>query len=118
MDLERTVNFEECLRETVHRVGQLESCYERLEESTRQMLVLVHGLRDQVYWIAEALAGVNEGLMRHQEKTTVELGKVKIWAEPRYNYLDARLRILENRAEWQREGVMAALRKMVAQQRQ
>jgi methyl-accepting chemotaxis protein len=87
--------------------------FERVEDTSRQTLVLVERLRSDVHLIAEGFVGVNERLERFQSEATLVFDEVKGWIEPYYRNVDGRVRVLEGRAERQQGDVLDAVRRML-----
>ena|SRR5436309_4416891 len=73
--------------------------FQRVEDTARQTLVQVEGLRGNVELLAEGFGALNERLERVQHEVDLLPGQIKAWVEPYFKNLDGRVRILEGRAE-------------------
>ncbi|HZF08073.1 MAG TPA: hypothetical protein VFE33_04710 [Thermoanaerobaculia bacterium] len=73
--------------------------FQQVEDTGRQTLVLVEGLRSQIDLLAEGFGGLNERLDRMGNEITQLPGQIKAWVEPHLRNLDSRVRVLESRAE-------------------
>lgn len=73
--------------------------FQRVEDTVRQTLVQVEGLRGNVELLAEGFGALNERLERVQRDVDLLPGQIKVWFEPYLKNLDGRVRILEGRAE-------------------
>jgi leucyl aminopeptidase (aminopeptidase T) len=73
--------------------------FQQVEDTGRQTLVLVEGLRSHIDLLAEGFGGLNERLERLGNEVTQLPGHIKGWVEPYLRNLDSRVRVLEGRTE-------------------
>ena len=117
--------------ETAQQIAELReetiSRFEKGEETARHTVVLVEDLRSKLDLVAEGVIGANERLDRYRSEARIEFNQVKGWIEPYYRELDgrvrnldnrmdcvdARLQVLEDRAERQQGDAYNAIRKML-----
>jgi len=113
--------------ETSGRFEQVDSRFEKLEETTRHTIVLMEGMRHELHLVAESVVGTNERLERYHREATLTFHQVKEWIEPYFRNLDSRVnvldgyahgldlrvRALEGQADHRHEDVMNAIRKML-----
>jgi|SRR6476660_5710880 len=109
---ETTQQISSLRKETLQRFEQVDRRFEQVEDTTRQTLILVEGLRSEVHLIAEGFLGLSDKIERWPSEAVV-FDTAKGWIEPYYRDLDNRVRILEGRAERQQGDVLDAVRKML-----
>jgi len=120
--------------ETIGRFEQVDSRFEKLEETTRYTLILVEGLHHEVHLVAESVLGMDEKIKRYHAEATLTFDRFEEWIKPYYkdlhsrlhdqedrvqglgsrvHGLDERLHILEGRADRQQGDVMDAIRNLL-----
>lgn len=117
----RVGQLEHRMGQLEHRVGQLDDRVgqqglrlDRLEETGRQTLVMVEGLRDEVHLVAEAFVGLDERLQRLHNENTAVYDQVRGWIEPAFRGIDGRVQALEGRSDTRHLDVLDAVRQMLA----
>jgi len=88
------------------RFEQVDKRFEKVEETARHTLILVEGLRHEVQLLAESVSGMNEKLENYQSMTMTKFDQARKWIDPFYRELDGRIRVLEGRADPQRDIVV------------
>jgi hypothetical protein len=99
--------------ETARQFERIDSRFERVEETARQTVVLVEGLRHEVHLIAEAFLEVGPKLDLYRNESTLSIDDVKRWMEKPFRELDNRIRYLEVPKERQFEDVMDEVRRVL-----
>ena len=81
------------------RLEQVETKLERVEENVRYARIEIEGVRDEVKLVAEAYIGLDERLTSVRVDLASEFSKVQSSIRQPFEYLDSRLRIIEQRAD-------------------
>jgi predicted nucleic acid-binding Zn-ribbon protein len=101
---------EHIIQQVVHQVrtetqGQIQSLrkemderFKEVNETTRQTLVIVEDLRDEIHLVAEAFLGTDERVQRLEDAKELTFETVKGWMEPYFNSIDERGRELDARS--------------------
>jgi uncharacterized protein YukE len=143
MDQELITYLDERFRETSQVIQQalqdfrkeVDERFEEVNKTTRQTLVIVEDLRDEIHLVAEAFLGTDERVQRLENAELLTFDTAKGWVEPFFKSieergreldarsvqldvpvkdLDNRVRVLEGRATRRGKKVMKAVAENVA----
>jgi hypothetical protein len=124
------------LRNEMHGLRkEMDERFKEVNDTTRQTLVIVEDLRDEIHLVAEAFLGTDERVKRLEDAGALSFEAVKGWVEPYFKSIDERGReldassvqlevpvkdlnnrvsVLEGRATRRRKKVMKAVAEKVA----
>lgn len=110
---ETTQQISDLREETNRQFERIDARFEKVEETARQTLVLVEGLRHEAHLIAEGYLGLNEKLDRYHSEAKLSFNQVKGWIEPYYTDLGTRVAIIERGRDRVHDDVAKAIHKLL-----
>jgi hypothetical protein len=100
VDLRREID--ERFRETAQQFADLrkemDERFKEVNETTRQTLILVEDLRDEVHLVAEAFLGTDERVTRLEKSEALAFERVQGMVEPYFKSIEERGRELDARS--------------------
>jgi hypothetical protein len=110
MDQELIAYLDERFRETSQLIiqqvvqgvqglrSEIDERFEEVNNTTRQTLVIVEDLRDEIHLVAEAFLGTDERVKRLEDAGILSFETAQGWVEPFFKSIDERGRELDARS--------------------